>query len=218
MKYIEVPQGCDDWFRERIGIATASMFDKIITPGGKPCKSQTSRDYQNKLISECLLKVPSTTFPPSFWMERGALLETEAAAWYEFDQDCTLYPGGFCVADCGTYGASPDRLVGTPDNLEGLIEIKCPAPWTHIENLLKDKIDTDYYPQVQGQMLVTGAQWVDWLSFHPDLPPSRIRTKRDEDYIQKLREAMASFGADMRQKFTSLLQMGHIKEVPAPWN
>jgi hypothetical protein len=55
-------------------------------------------------------------------MERGLIVEAEAADWYEFDHDVTVQRVGFITDDDHTMGCSPDRLVGD----EGLLEIKAP--------------------------------------------------------------------------------------------
>ena len=43
MKEIQVEQGSNEWIAARLGLPTASNFDKIITPGGK--LSTSSRKY-----------------------------------------------------------------------------------------------------------------------------------------------------------------------------
>ncbi len=90
---------------------------------------------------------------------------------------------GFCVSDCGRFGCSPDGLVGE----DGLVEIKCPIISTHVEYLLKckDECPTDYFQQTQGQILVTGRKWVDFVSYFPGLPPLIVREEPNEVF-QKL--------------------------------
>ena len=85
-------------------------------------------------------------------------------------------PVGFITTDDGLIGASPDRLVkGAPIGLE----IKCPAPHTHLAYLL-DGTAPEYKPQVQGQMLVAELERVDLYSYHDRMPPCTIKTPRDD--------------------------------------
>lgn len=199
----DVEQGTPDWYKVRAGVPSASSFDKILTTTGK--LSAQSSGYASKLIAELMLKRPLDEPIKSYWMERGKDMEENAVALYEMLTDTQTQKCGFVTLDDKSAGASPDRFAGD----EGLVEIKCPAPWTHVTNLLSEKIDPDYIPQVQGQLYVTGRAWVDWFSFHPELPPSRIRTYRDEEYIAKLKSALDEFNGKMREKLSRLAEMGH---------
>ena len=54
---LDVQQGTDAWARARIGIPTASCFDKIITPKTmKP--SASAKDYLHLKLAEWLLQAP----------------------------------------------------------------------------------------------------------------------------------------------------------------
>jgi hypothetical protein len=206
-----VPQQSEEWFRKRAGIPTSSNFSKIVTPTGK--LSKQADEYACRLIAERLLgeSFPKALpFAETFWMERGSMLEGDAVALYEFEVGEQTEPIGFIVNDDGTAGCSPDRMVGE----RGLVEIKCPAPWVHIENLLAERIDASHIPQVQGQLLITGREWVDWYSYHPELPPSRIRTERDEAYLKVLRDALAQFHEMMLKKIEVLANKGYYKVLP----
>jgi len=49
-----------------------------------------------------------------------------------------------------------------------------------------------YWPQVQGQLCVSGRKWVDVLAWSEELPSTIIRVERDEPYIEKLAKELAS--------------------------
>lgn len=197
MIYHDVSQGSDEWFRMRLGVATASCFDKIITPKTGEI-SKSAEKYANQLVGEMICGENSEKFQ-SYWMERGALMEPKARAQYEIITDYTLDRGGFVTNDDMTIGASPDVRVVNPSTgkIIGAAEIKCPAPDTHIENLKRafreKKIDPSYIPQVQGQILVGEFDFVDWFSYHPDMPPAHIRTNRDDAFCDKLEYALNEF-------------------------
>lgn len=230
MKYFPVPHGTDEWFKCRLGIPTASCFDKIVTPGGKiseakggelylgteiPRFSQTAESYAHLLLAEIITNSGLDNFPKSYWMERGALMEQEASQLYEFETGYTLDRGGFMTDDLFRWGASPDRrILDQEGNVIGALEIKCPAPWTHVENLLKKEIDREYIPQVQGQMFCGDLQFVDWFSYYPGMPPSLIRTKRDDAFIKVLEEGLTRFDAMMTIKKQQLVEIGALEKMP----
>src|SRR5262249_15022078 len=127
----------------RLGIPTSSNFHKIITPQGKPSKQW--REYACVLIAERVLQ-RKIEFYNSPAMERGLIVEAEAADWYEFDQDFTTRRVGF-ITDDHTMGCSPDRFVGE----DGLLEIRAPPPHTQVEYWISGKVDERFWPQLQGQ-------------------------------------------------------------------
>lgn len=186
-----MPQGTPAWFHVRLGIPTASNFERIVTPTGKP--SAQARKYAAYLAAEALLGRSLDADIAQEWMQRGRDLEPDAVRMYQFEQDVDTRPVGFITTDDGLIGASPDRLiVGANAGLE----IKCPAPQTHVGYMV-DGFGPDYRVQVQGQMMVGEFEYVDRYSYHPELPPVRQRTYRDEDFIRLLRDALAGF-LDMR--------------------
>lgn len=187
----DVLQGSPEWIALRLGIPTASRFDGILTPKTRKY-SATSRKYINELVAEWLLDGPIESFT-TFAMERGTELEPEARGWYAFDHDADVSTVGFVTNDDGTVGASPDGLVG--DN--GLIEIKCPGPVRHVENLFgRDIAD---YGQVQGNLWVCEREWADVISYHPNMLPCVTRIPRDDMYIADLEVVMGQFLEELEE-------------------
>src|SRR3990167_6593668 len=186
MKIIQCEQGTPAWHQVRIGIPTASEFDKILTPTGKA--STQADTYSKKLLAEWLAGKPLYQYE-SEWMKRVKETEQEARDYYAFATDAEIAQVGFVTLDDGSAGCSPDMLVGD----RGAGEIKCPAPWTHVGYLMGDKVDIKYWPQVQGQMWIAERDWVDWISYHPDLPPIIVRVQRDDGYIKALAAVISEF-------------------------
>jgi len=165
----------------RLGCPSGSGFSKLITSTGKESTSRAS--YVNGLIAEKVMgEIPETY--DNEWMARGRELEPDARAFYEFERGVTVQEVGFCKHDKYECGISPDGLVG-PD---GGLEIKCPAPSTHVKYFRAGKMPNEYKAQVQGCLWITERQWWDFLSYHPSLPPFLIRVERDDDFIKALEE------------------------------
>lgn len=183
----DFPQGSPEWIAARVGIPTASNFDKIITPAkGDVSKSQPK--YLARLLAEWFLGVALDDFTSDF-MERGKEMEAEAIGYYRFQTDLEPRAIGFVTDDTGRVGASPDQLVGD----DGLLEVKCPSAEVHMDYLINGGPAADYWCQLQGQLWVCGRQWVDILSFHPILPRKILRVPRDDEFIAKMAEATHSF-------------------------
>lgn len=185
----DVVQGSPTWLQLRAGRPTASEFHKILTPKtAKP--SASAEPYMYDLLAEVMLGRPLQT-PVMPWMERGTLLEDDAAKWYAFQRDIEVKKVGFVTTDDGKIGASPDRLVGD----DGLLELKVPSPGQHLRYLLFPQrgVDQDYRCQVMGQLLVTERKWCDVVSYHPELPSVIVRVERDEEFIGKLDTALKVF-------------------------
>jgi hypothetical protein len=199
-----VLQGTTEWLSIRAGIPTASQFDKIITPKGKA--STQAEKYLHKLLAERMMGRPVVEHV-SYWMGRGNQMEAEAVAYYEGVRDLDTERVGFVTNDERTIGASPDRFVGA----DGLLEIKVPAEHTHVAYLLTKAVDAEYYPQVQGQLWVTGRQWSDILSYHPEMPPALIRVARDEAFITSLAAAVTSFAGVLEAVAADARERGWLK-------
>jgi hypothetical protein len=208
MIHYDIEHNTPQWHNLKIGIASSSNLDKIITPTGK--FSTQSEDYADLLISELILQESQQKFAPSYWMERGSMLEADAANMYEYEVGEPLQNGGVFMTDDQTFCASPDRRVGT----NGLVEIKCPAPWVHVGYLQLTEIEPKYKPQVQGQLHASEREWVDWFSFHPDMQRARVRTYRDEPYIALIAEGLQKFEETMQSKMHKLISLGAVERFP----
>ena len=214
MKVFNYTQGTDEWFRARLGIPTSSCFDKIITPKTGKMSSQ-HHSYLCELFAEIILNEPLDRFPANYWMERGSVYEEDAAQSYQLETGHNVIHGGFITDDDLKWGTSLDRLiVDDSGEIIGGLEIKCPAPWTHVENLLNGDIDTKYIPQVQGQILVGELDFVDWYSYHPQIPSSLIRTEPDAEYQAKLKTCLNDFQAKKEQYAKILIDKGALDKMP----
>lgn len=187
MRVIACHQYSPEWFYHRCGIPTASEFDSIITPAkGEQAKWDT---YIHRLIAD--LYRPDYGIAEDYVstaMENGSLIEPEARDWYAFQTGNKVEQVGFCTTDDGRFGCSPDALVGD----DGVLELKCPEPHTHVGYLLAGVLPPKYRPQCHGHLIVTGRAWLDFMSFSNGLPPLLVRVKPDE-YTEKLRTLLDGF-------------------------
>lgn len=193
MKYFDVIQGEEPWFKLRNGVPTASRFDMILTPKeGKPSTQQEK--LINQLVGERLSLIPPEGVEnyTNRAMRWGAQCEAEARAYFCFKTSLEVYNGGFCLDDSGRYGASPDALVGTETATTGALELKAPQAETQVEYLRNGGLPPAYRWQCQGHLLVTGLPVCWFLSYSPGLPPLLIRVERGPD-TEKLAVALNEF-------------------------
>lgn len=162
-------QGTQEWLFDRLGKPSASNFDKILTPA-KMEISKAREAYLYELCSDMISGEIKESYK-SFDMLRGNEKEADAVSAYEFLHDCEIQRVGFCLTDDGRYGASPDGLIGE----NGGVEIKCPKLITHHGYVKDNVLPRDYKLQVLGNLLVTGREWWDFMSYFPNIKPFIIR-------------------------------------------
>jgi putative phage-type endonuclease len=174
-------QGSPEWLASRLGRPSASNFGRLVTGSGKP--SSSAESYINEMIAERLTG-RSKPFYTNEHMERGNALEPEAREAYEFITDFEVVETGFILHDSEEFGCSPDGLVAE----QGGLEIKCPSDSVHVSYLRAGKVPSKYYQQVQGCLWITGREWWDFMSYHPEMPHLLVRAHRNEKYIEAMAE------------------------------
>jgi len=164
--HLEIEQGTDEWHALRRGVITASAISKLLTATFKLAANDTSRALLYQLLAERITGESDQSFYNDD-MARGHLLEPYARDLYT-EHFAPVTECGFVTltTSAGVLGYSPDGLVGH----DGLIEIKCPRPKTHLKSLLTGEVPSEYYPQVQTGLAVTGRRWCDYISYAPGLP------------------------------------------------
>lgn len=208
MKWHPAKQGTQEWLDARLGIPTASCFEKIISPKKLEPSTQSTR-YRNQLVAERILRLPVVD-ADSAWMQRGSDLEREACNWYAFDRGVEPEECGLALTDDGRIGASPDRLVGT----DGLLEVKCRSAAFHVGYLL-DGVDAEHRLQVQGQLWVTRRSWLDFLSYCPGFPPVLVRMMPQKDVQEALGLVLPTFASAVDEAAARIVELMSRKEVAA---
>jgi len=177
MIHINVIQGTEQWFEHRLGRITASKFYTAMS-------GESTKGFKD-LIEEIAAEIISGEIEEGFTnsdMERGIDLEPYAAYEYENIFGVKLSEAGICIPDESDIlhewiGVSPDRFIED----DGLLEIKCPKRKTHWGYIKDNKLPNAYKWQVQGQLLVTGKDYCDFMSYYPSLKPFIIRVYPDID-------------------------------------
>lgn len=196
-------QGTAEWLEQRCGQVTASKIADVMAKT-KSGPSAMRTNYMADLVAERLTGIPKQGFTNEA-MRWGTETEPQARAMYEFQTGRDVEQVGFVPHPTldGT-GASPDGLVGE----DGLVEIKCPNTATHIETLRGAKIDRKYVLQMHWQMICTGREWCDFVSFDPRLSPAKQihiqRVERDAELCEEITAEVTAFLAELNQTIEEL--------------
>ena len=171
-------EGRAAWLKLRLGIPTASCFDKILTPA-KLELSKQAMPYMLQLLEEWITGEEIDN-PQSDWMTRGIEDEDLAVSSYESIYDVETEPGGFATTDDGMIGASADRLV---DGRKRGLEIKTGAIRTMAGYFLNGGLAEDHLLQVQGQIMVYELDSVEVFGYNRVIIPKPVRVYRDDKVI-----------------------------------
>jgi hypothetical protein len=175
------------------------MFAKIVTTKG--AWSTQADSYINQLVAEKLTGERTEVYQNEH-MIRGVELEPEARANYELITGNDAEEVGFCLHDDIAAGCSPDALVLD----KGGLEIKCPAPATHVEWVKAGVLPSKHLQQIMGCLWITGRQWWDFMSYHPTMKPLIVRVERDEEYIAALAEHVTNAALKIKQDVNQYFQ------------
>lgn len=160
-----IVQGSPEWYALRRGRPTTSGFDRIIT-----CKKMELASAHKGYIASLIADSYDSQYPresaSSAATREGTRREPESLKWYAMNTDLDVTPVGCVLTDDGRWGCSPDSLIGD----EGALECKNPSPEVHTKYLLEGKLPDDYVQQCFGTLWVTGRKWLEFMSYHPDMP------------------------------------------------
>lgn len=196
MRIIDCEQGSDEWKLARCAKVTASRTPDVLSRarGGKE-EGATRRRYKAQIISEILTGRPQEDPFTNDAMDNGIELEPVAANKYEVSRDVELQKVGLVLHPTNDRtAASPDRIVV---GHKGIVQFKCPMAHTHIDYMLEGEVPTKYQPQMLWEMECAGAEWCDFVSYCPTLPPHLslhvVRFNRDEKRIKEMHAEIVVF-------------------------
>lgn len=192
MIILECEQNSPEWEAARLGIPTASNFDKIVTSKGE--RSKQREKYLFELAGERITGEAKSGYTNAN-MDRGHEREDESRSMYSFVTGVEVQRVGFCYFDeKKEFGCSPDGLVGE----DGGFETKDAAPHIQIDRLKNGWSKAQYLQQVQGSICVTGRKWWDLQSYSRGIKPVVIRFERDDDFIKKLAIEIRLFNNELK--------------------
>jgi len=200
--YEDLGQGTPEWLAARCGIVTASVVGQLITPKTvKPAANDYSRALAVTLTAE---RITGHVEPihENQDMLRGTLDEPFARDKYA-EHYAPVEEIGFMVRDDWGFrlGYSPDGLVGE----DGLIEIKSRRQKKHLATILADEVPLENMAQCQAGLLVSGREWLDYVSFCSGMPLYVKRVTPDPKWQAAIIDAVAAFeeaSADMVTRYT----------------
>lgn len=205
--YHTAPQGSDAWLQARVGVITGSRFkdarDKLKS--GKPSGKMLS--YAHDLARErCGGKAASVFVNAA--MRFGTEQEPFARMAYEDATGNLVEEVGFITSACGTFGLSPDGLVGE----DGVLEVKTMVASDTLFAAVVDGDISAYTDQCNGYLWMLGRKWVDLVLYAPDLEPFGLhltirRIERNDADIDALQADLVAFAAMVKENETRLRQM-----------
>jgi len=202
-------QRSEEWFAARAGKFTASRVGALMAVGrnGKPLKGREeliSTLAVERLTGHCVETYSNAA------MQRGTEMEPEARDAYVFETGHVVEEVAFVeFANLPNTGCSPDGLIGD----DGMVEIKCPSAMNrHIGALRNADHAKEYRWQLQHQLLCTGRDWVDIVSYDPRFPASLQlaihRVERDNGALEELTKAIGVADKEVEALVEELRKMG----------
>jgi putative phage-type endonuclease len=193
-RIVRCVQGSSDWFDARCGKVTGSrVADAIAVLKRKEGEAACRYKLKRQIAREILTGLHADSYV-SKAMENGLAREPLARTEYELKTGNDVRLVGFVGhPSIERAGFSPDGITGK----DGIIEIKCPLPETHIDYLIGKKVPEDYEPQCMWGLAVTEREWCDFISYDPDQVKRHqlliVRMHRDEKIIAEMNAAVLKF-------------------------
>lgn len=164
-----IEQGSKEWLELRLGLITCSEIATIRADG------KGAQTYINGLAYERITGESSSVFQGNEWTERGHEFEGAARDLYSQKTGHAVYEVSF-VKNKG-FGYSPDGLILYPKTAPedqhrfyGAIEVKVKKPNIQIHILRTGEIPTEHMDQLIGGLSCAELDWIDFVSYCPNLP------------------------------------------------
>lgn len=187
-------QGSAEWHELRRGKITASNLKLIMTPTLKVANNDKARAYAFDLAAQRISGFSDASDYQSDDMMRGHIDEVRARMLYH-EHVAPVETCGLMVRTVGgvELAYSPDGLVGD----SGLIEIKSRRQKYHVQTIAAGEVPPEHWLQVQGGLLISGREWIDYISYCGGLPMGIIRTHPDKATHAAIIEASQSLEASI---------------------
>jgi len=151
-----------------------------------------------------IMKVSPWTTPYELWLEKTGLVTREVSNWatqrgndlepvararYELSTGLS-YPAKLAVHN--SYNFMRASLDGYNEETNTILEIKCPGAADH-QTALDGKVPEKYWPQLQHQLMVTGAKCVHYFSYDGKDSEALVIVEPDVVYMTALMGAELVF-------------------------
>lgn len=171
----ELLQNSPEWFEWRLGGIGASEVSAIL--GVCPYNTR----YDVWLVKTQRQKGFDVN---SFFTVHGQETEAKARARYEMLAMTDMNPS------CGThpkYSICTASLDGVSNDGKLILELKCPKSTKTLEAAKAGHVPDHYYPQIQYQLAVTGADEADFFVYHEESGDhALVKVKPDIAYQGKI--------------------------------
>ena len=186
----DVEQGSDEWHKLRCGLLTASAIKSIVTPTLNLANNDKTRQHVYEIAAQRISGYTEPTYYNDA-MLRGHIDEVTARELYS-DRIAPVEELGMITRDIGgvTIGYSPDG-VGLFGDFG--IEVKSRIQKYQIETITSNEVPSEYVLQIQTGLLVTGWDYLDFISYSGGLPMWVIRCEPIEEYQEAITEAAVEF-------------------------
>lgn len=201
-------QRTDDWHRQRWGKITGSRIKDVMSLTAKGLPSANRTAYLWELVKQRLTEYdPNESNYVNAAMQHGIDQEANAIAFYQAFYDVEVTPAPFIQHSILQFsGASPDGLIEsiTP----GVVEVKCMNTTNHLKALHDNTPPEQYLDQCHWEINVTGSAYCDLVLYDPRVPEELqmkvFRINRDQDYIQKLEDAVTNFNQEVEATIATI--------------
>jgi hypothetical protein len=196
------------WFDARLGRLTGSRAGDMLATNkdGKPSASR--KNLLMQLVLERVTCKSQERTVQTQAMQDGIDREADALRLYEHLTGNKVRVSGFLRHDELYAGCSLDGHVG---DFEGVVEVKCPMPATHLEYLRSGKVPEGYYWQCIHALWMTGAPWCDWVTYHPEFPENLrlkvVRIAPEKGAIDYYNINVRKFLAEVETEYNAVMTM-----------
>lgn len=188
--YEELEQGSEQWHAARCGLITASELDRVMTPGTlKPANNDKTRQHVYELAAQRINQYVEPTYIGDN-MLRGWADEIKAREKYSDFRAPVVEVGGMCREfETFKLWCSPDGLVGD----DGGIEVKSRIQKHQLATIASNEVPQEHTLQVQANLMVSGRDWWDYVSYSGGMPMWIIRVYPDLKVQQAIIYACDAF-------------------------
>lgn len=191
----DIEQGSPGWLDMRLGLITCSEISAIRADGAG------AQSYINALAYERITGESSSVFEGNEWTQRGQELEPVARKMYEKKTGVTVSMVSF-IENKG-FGYSPDGLILDPRRTSGRggIEIKVKQPAEQIHILRTGEIPKKHMDQLIGGLSCAELDWIDFVSYCPNLPLfiCRVYSTEYKEQMEKIETLVEKYNLQIEE-------------------